>query len=337
MSSLPPLEDPVAYVVVGPNDQRGPYTLELLVSEVAAGRLADTTPVWWPGLADWTTLGVHPETAVLIETRRNMAAPAPEWAQPAPAPAPAPAPTPAAYAAPAPAAETFAAPAPAPVEPAQVEVVEIVETIAVAELVADDGTVVTEIVDVTDFLAEDGSVVAEILDVTEIVEIDPQTLADYEALVARSSQRANLHEQMELADESLVLAVITAAGEFGFGLDDRTDLERSHELRFGEASGDLLEIELGRVAAQRPEDVRFAHVPLTVSYRSGTYQGEADPGDGSHGAVTISADEWTGQSASAASLFLDLHTYFDEDLSVDFAAVQRDLGATIAVVRGKLS
>ena len=85
MSSLPPLEDPVAYVVVGPNDQRGPYTLELLVSEVAAGRLADTTPVWWPGLADWTTLGVHPETAVLIETRRNMAAPAPEWAQPAPA------------------------------------------------------------------------------------------------------------------------------------------------------------------------------------------------------------------------------------------------------------
>ena len=196
---------------------------------------------------------------------------------------------------------------------------------------------VTEIVDVTDFLAEDGSVVAEIVDVTEIIEVDPQTLADYEALVARSSQRASLHDRVESADESLVLAVIEAAVGLGFGLDDRTDLERGHELRFGEVGGDLLEIELGRVTAQSPEDVRFAHVPLMVSYRSGSFQGEADPGDGSHGAVTITSDEWTGQSASTTSLFLDLQSYFSEDLFVDAAAVQRDLGATIAVVRGKLS
>jgi hypothetical protein len=216
-------------------------------------------------------------------------------------------------------------------------VVEVVETIAIAELVADDGTVVTEIVDVTDFLAEDGSVVAEIVDVTEIIDVDPQTRADYEALVARSSKRASLHDRIDSADESLVLAVIEAATDLGFGLDDRTDLERGHELRFGEVGGDLLEIELGRVAAQSPEDVRFAHVPLMVSYRSGSYQGEADLGDGTHGAVTVSADEWTGQAASTTSLFLDLHTYFSEELLVDSAAVRRDLGATIAVVRGKLS
>jgi len=216
-------------------------------------------------------------------------------------------------------------------------VVEIVETVAVAELVAEDGIVITEIVDVTDFLAEDGTVLAEIVDVAQVITLDPQTLADYEALVARSSQRASLHERVQAVDESLVLAVIEAAGELGFGLDDRVDLERGHELRFGEAGGDLLQIELGRVNPDRPEDVRFAHVPLMVSYRSGSFEGEADLGDGTHGAVTISADQWTGQSASATSLFLDLNTYFNDDLTMNESEIRRDLGAVIAVVRGKLS
>ena len=52
MTDLPPLEEPQAYVVVGPDDQRGPYTMELLIGEVLAGRLSDATPVWWPGLSD---------------------------------------------------------------------------------------------------------------------------------------------------------------------------------------------------------------------------------------------------------------------------------------------
>ncbi|MEX0767178.1 MAG: hypothetical protein WD029_01735, partial [Microthrixaceae bacterium] len=136
--------------------------------------------------------------------------------------------------------------------------------------------------------------IAEIVDVTEVVEVDQQTLAVFEALVVRSSQRASLHDRVQTVDESLVLAVIEAAGELGFGLDDRVDLERGHELRFGEVGGDLLQIELGRVNPDRPEDIRYAHVPLMVSYRSGSFEGQADPGDGTHGAVTVSADEWTG-------------------------------------------
>jgi hypothetical protein len=84
MTDLPPLDQPQAYVVVGPNDQRGPYTLELLIGEVLAGRLHDATPVWWPGLAEWTTMGGHPGVAAELARRRAGYA-APE----APAPAPA--------------------------------------------------------------------------------------------------------------------------------------------------------------------------------------------------------------------------------------------------------
>ncbi len=90
MSDLPPLDQPQAYVVVGPNDQRGPYTLELLIGEVLAGRLRDETPVWWPGLAEWTTLAAHPGVAAELGRRRagyadpQAFAPAPEPQQPAP-------------------------------------------------------------------------------------------------------------------------------------------------------------------------------------------------------------------------------------------------------------
>jgi len=71
MTDLPSLDQPQAYVVVGPDDQRGPYTLELLVSEVVAGRLHDATPVWWPGLADWTTMTGHAGLAAEIQRRRS--------------------------------------------------------------------------------------------------------------------------------------------------------------------------------------------------------------------------------------------------------------------------
>lgn len=83
MSELPPLEEPQAYVVVGPDDQRGPYTMELLIGEVLAGRLSDATPVWWPGLADWTTMGGHPSLAAEIQRRRTATTDtAPGWVDP---------------------------------------------------------------------------------------------------------------------------------------------------------------------------------------------------------------------------------------------------------------
>jgi hypothetical protein len=90
MTDLPPLDQPQAYVVVGPNDQRGPYTLELLIGEVLAGRLHEATPVWWPGLAEWTTMNAHPGVAAELARRRAAYADPQAYAAPAPAPAPAP-------------------------------------------------------------------------------------------------------------------------------------------------------------------------------------------------------------------------------------------------------
>lgn len=88
MTDLPALEVPQCYVVVGPDDQRGPYTMELLVAEVAAGRLDDNTPVWWPGLADWTTMAAHAGVAAEVARRRSPAEPAPMAFAPPAAPPP---------------------------------------------------------------------------------------------------------------------------------------------------------------------------------------------------------------------------------------------------------
>ena len=88
MSDLPSLDQPQAYVVVGPDDQRGPYTLDLLIGEVVAGRLHDATPVWWPGLADWTTMTGHPGLAAEIQRRRSPAPPASAFTPPAAPPPP---------------------------------------------------------------------------------------------------------------------------------------------------------------------------------------------------------------------------------------------------------
>ena len=408
MSDLPPLDQAQAYVVVGPNDQRGPYTMELLIDEVVAGRLSDTTPVWWPALTDWTTLSAHPGVAGEIARRRSAAAPAPEWAAPTPAP-PAPAayaqpepqqPQPQAYAQPEPAptvyepspapqpeASPYAAPvaeataasvadpfassataeqaspyASAPVaEPVSAdafaaEVVEIVEVtdvvdadgvvvaevtdvVDVVEIVDADGVVVAEVVDimeVTDVVDADGEVIAEVVEASETVVVAPEALASYTALVGRSSQRADAQSRIDNVDEALVVAVIDTAMGLGFDLDDRVDVDRGHELRFGEAGGDLLVISLGRVASMRPEDILDDHVPVTVSYRSGSYEGAIEPGEGTHGAVRVVADEWTGQATSSVSLFLALRDYVGADLTIDESAVVRDLGATIAVVRSRL-
>ncbi len=103
MSDLPPLDQPQAYIVVGPNDQRGPYTLDLLIGEVVAGRLHDATPIWWPGLGEWTTMNANP--GVAAEVARRRATPV--------APAPVAAPV-----EPTPATESYSQPAPAQPEPA---------------------------------------------------------------------------------------------------------------------------------------------------------------------------------------------------------------------------
>ncbi|MFN7149929.1 MAG: DUF4339 domain-containing protein, partial [Microthrixaceae bacterium] len=177
MSELPPLDQPQAHVVVGPNDQRGPYTLELLITEVLAGRLSEETPVWWPGLNDWTTMGAHPGVAGEL-TRRRAAAAAPAWAEPAADPYGAPATS---YAAPG--SEQYAAPAEAQpsYEAAQ----------PTASPAAPFGT------SAESAPSDEEPVDAEIIEVVEVVEVDPEHVEVFTALVARSSVRAQLQQQVE--------------------------------------------------------------------------------------------------------------------------------------------
>ncbi len=315
MSDLPPLDQPQAHVVVGPNDQRGPYALELLISEVIAGRLSDETPVWWPGLPDWTTMGSHPGVAAELQRRRAPApAPAPGWADPTPEPVEAQP----AYAAPVGAApaDPFAAPT------AREDDIE-------DAVVVEDAIVVTDTV-----VVEDGQVVAESITVSAV---EPHHAEAYSGLVARSAARAQVRERVQVVDESIVSTVISAAADRGFELSERADVDRGHELRFDAASGDLLVISLGRVAANSVDDIRGEQLPVTVSYRSGAYEGGADAGTGAHGEVRIVSDEWTGQATSTVSLFLGVGDYFSESLELDEDGLALDVVATIATVQQRLT
>ena len=317
MSDLPPLDQPQAHVVVGPNDQRGPYALELLISEVIVGRLSDETPVWWPGLPDWTTMGSHPGVAAELQRRRAPApAPAPGWADPAPQPAPAEAQP--AYGAQQPVGTTSADPFSASSAEDDIEDAVVVE----------DAIVVTDTV-----VVEDGQIVGE----TVSVGVEPHHAEAFSGLVARSAARAQVREAVDAVDESIVDTVISAAADRGFALSERADVDHGHELRFDAASGDLLVISLGRVAATRIEDIRGEHLPLTVSYRSGAYEGGADTGTGAHGEVRIVSDEWTGQATSTVSLFLGVGDYFSESLELDEDGLALDVVATIATVQHRLT
>lgn len=322
MSELPPLDQSQAYVVVGPNDQRGPYTMELLISEVIAGRLSEATPVWWPGLADWTTMGGHPGVVDELARRRAATAPAaPGWADPSAAAAADP------YAAAA-AADPFSPPQPEPQPDAapQPEPQPLAEP--VAEPVAEMGESPVEDVEIVD---------AEVIEVDEVVIADPAQLEVFTALVARSAVRADLQARIDGVNEQLIGAVAAAVVDHGFTFSERVDVDRGAELRFDGSDGDLVMVSLGKATATRPEDLRDDHVPVTLSYRSGARVATADPGAGGHGDVVVASDEWTGQSTSSVSLFLGLGDCLDEHLTVDGPAVVRDIGATVAVLRSRLA
>jgi hypothetical protein len=315
--------------------------MELLISEVIAGRLSEATPVWWPGLADWTTMGGHPGVVDELARRRAATAPAaPGWADPSAAADPYAAPAAAdPYAAPAadpyaaPAADPYAAaaaadPFSAPQPEPQPDATPEPEAQPVAEPVAGTG----------DSQVEDAEIVdAEVIEVDEVVVADPAQHEVFTALVARSAVRADVQARIDGVNEQLIGAVAAAVVDHGFTFSERVDVDRGAELRFDGSDGDLVMVSLGKATASRPEDLRDDHVPVTLSYRSGARVATADPGAGGHGDVVVAADEWTGQSTSSVSLFLGLGDYLDEHLTVDGPAVVRDIGATVAVLRSRLA
>jgi hypothetical protein len=370
MSDLPPLDQPQAYVVVGPNDQRGPYHLELLIGEVLAGRLYDTTPVWWPGLAEWTTMSGHPALAAEIARRRAGYADPQAFAPPAQSQAPAPgqyqqaqgyydtaAPghatvpvsgqdySPDMYAGQSVAANPAVDPTPAE-EPAQ-------PAAAVTETPQAGDVQPAEAVGETQLLGEHvpvevaGGEDADVPGAAEVIapdEVEPPASggpddsqrAAFDQLVARSGDRAGAVALVDAADAAFAEAALAAVSSAGLSVTDRTDGPDTHEVRCSGDEGEQLTVTLGRVAGQDVASARSSHVPLEVRCTNTSYGGGVETGTGAHGEVVVVADEWSGQATSGVALLLGVADYLDDAGAVDSAALARDVDAVIAVVRHRL-
>jgi hypothetical protein len=194
--------------------------------------------------------------------------------------------------------------------------------------------------DVVDADVVDADVVdAEVIDVdAAVVEVDDgEHRAVFAALVARSRAVAERRGAVAATDEALVDAVVAGVGRHGFTLAERTDTDRGHELRFDGGGDDLVIVSLGSPSATRPEDLADDHVPIVVSYRTGTAGQRSSTGTGEHGEVVVSADEWTGQATAGVELFLGLGDYLGGSDGLDGDAVARDVAAAVAVVRDQLA
>jgi hypothetical protein len=351
MSDLPSLEEPVAYVVVGPDDQRGPYTMELLIGEVLAGRLDDGTPIWWPGLADWTTIGGHPGLAAELHWRRSSAqAAAPGWADgatsiQAPEPvyeAPEPvyeAPEPV-YEAPEPVYE-----APEPVYEAPEPVYEAPEPAAPDAFVVEDGSETTpswpesrpvEPLAATPFDTGSGPVID--VQATDGSDGHPGVHTfqreAFEDLVRRSSTRIGAVRSMPDVQRDFMRATVEAVTAQGFSELSRESSEGVNELRFRGQDDLQLVVTVGDFAGVGIEELEDTVLPLGVSL--GPAPGSRAGGLGSHGDVVVVSDEWSGRSTAAVSLLLGLGDYVSSGLAVDHGAVARDIGATVSVVQERL-
>ncbi|MGI9579376.1 MAG: DUF4339 domain-containing protein [Microthrixaceae bacterium] len=383
MTDLPALDQPQAYVVVGPDDQRGPYTLELLVTEVVDGRLNDNTPVWWPGLADWTTMTDHGGIAAEIARRRNPS-PAPEPAAfEAPAPVPPPpgpdsggfavdpaqtqdystggyAEEPSPYAQPEPASPAYGADEVTQVAGEPVAYDAPAEVAATAAAVGDaaatdpnasqagvfgvgggpagtEDAIEVPAVEVTpaDFVAVDqGETGYRAAGAAE--GLDPIHGMAFAELIRRSRARADAAAIVESIDVAITDAVSGAAIALGMEAVSRDDLGDRHELNYRTADGTTATVTVGRVTGHAMA-VRDGHVDLDVSVTSTTYGGGVDAGTGEHGEITVRAAEYGGASIASVSLMLPLSDYVSEEVVADSDALRRDIEATVASVRARLS
>ena len=363
MSELPPLEEPQAYVVVGPDDQRGPYTMELLIGEVLAGRLSDATPVWWPGLADWTTMGGHPGLAAEIHRRRTATGGnAPGWVDPSSTSA-APQPTyeqhPYQQATPygqesygqesygqesygqGYAEQGYADTGYATPEPAQPGTFgdqanafgtherEAPQTFGTGGGEPHGGTLID--VDSTGAV----SWVSDAGDAGGPASHDEHDRA-FDDLVARSSSRAQRVGRVQAAQDELLRAVNDAVTSQGFRPAGHETPEGRNQLRFEGERGTELVVSLGRFDQVGEDEVRTAEVPFEVSMRSSSQGGGIDRRAGQHGEVVVVADEWSGQSTATVSLVLGLEDYFGAGLTLDRGAVERDVSAAVTAVRRRM-
>lgn len=370
MTDLPPLEEPQAYVVVGPDDQRGPYTLELLVGEVLAGRLSDATPVWWPGLADWTTMAGHRSLADEIQRRRSAtSATAPGWSDPSATPS-APQPTyeqptydqtgygQSSYDQPGQSQPSYgqqaAQPEPQqqPYQPQSYEqtpdeqpsyeqqsqqvvydqagAVAPAPEFAEPESFGDPGGTLIDVDSAGAVAWVSGS------DAAPVQQVRGDGGAAFSDLVTRSAARAGETARVAAAEERFLGAVVDGAATHDFVVNGRDVVDGNTELRFDGTRDTHLVLTVGRFASLSAAEVSSAVVPLTVVVRTSSHGSLVDTPTGAHGEVVVVADEWSGQTSSTVSLVLGLEDYFGDDLALDHDAVVRDIGAAVAAVGDRL-
>lgn len=365
MSDLPPLDQPQAYVVIGPDDQRGPYTMELLVSEVVAGRLDENTPVWWPGLADWTTMSAHPGVAAEVARRRGAPAqPAPMAFAPPTAPPP-PQQQPSEGMSPSVGQEPAGAEPQAdepqvhqphvaqpyvdqsqvgPPQADQPDLGQLQQSESqtyqeqrtepfTGESTPEDAIEVPA-VDVTaaDFEAADEPPEQDGFRAAGAGEgIDPTYADAFSDLIRRSRARADAASIIQNVDSALVDAVDSAARDEGFEGTARSDAGELHDLSYVSPEGVSLLVHLGKVHG-RDLAAGDAEVPLSVSVSASSYSGELDSGTGRHGEVVVVAVE-SGTGASAVvELILGLADYVDASYEVDVESLERDARSVIATL-----
>lgn len=317
MSALPPLDQPVAWVVVHGHEQVGPYALDVLIDEVIAERLADTTPVWWPPLGDWTTIRNSSELVGEIERRRRTDAPG--WAPVVTGDAEVEGSGP---------EYPGAGVADATVTEPEVEVIDFE---------------VLELEPTTDPDSDDDE--AGIVDavITSPIVTTRRTDTVLVALVDRSRSIAERLEAISEADDLFVSTMVTVGDAHGLSFSDHHSGPDEHRINLRDQSGDReLTVLLGRVPTGVHDVTVDPVLPLSMvlSVRglvpSATMPDTGRDTTDEHGSIVIAVDERSGRLTGRIALFLATPDYVDDTLTVDVDRLYRDLERVVAALDASL-
>lgn len=322
MDGLPPLDEPIAWVVVHGHERVGPYSLELLIDEVVAGRLAGTTPVWWPPLADWTTIMADEELAGEIERRRM--ADAPGWAPMSLAGGP------------------VSPSQPDPTAGSEGSVHDPNGEYATYQTSRPEAVVAVEIVEaeVVDFdvdpesFDDDQEIIDAIITVPSVSPERPNTV--FLDLLDRSARLAQRVRAVASVDEAFVSEMVSVGELHGMGFADHHSGTDEHRIHLRDVSGDReLTVLLGRVApgsfAATPESV----IPLSAVMsarglaRSGLVATSTPQPSEQDTSVAVVFDDRSGRTTASVSLFLGVSDYVDQGLAVDSPRLRQDLDSII--------
>lgn len=329
MDDLPPLDEPIAWVVVREHERVGPYTLNLLIEEVLADRLSPTTPVWWPPLVDWTTISGFAPLWAEIHARRNSDAPG--WAPPAVS---------AGVFLP---LDTNSGPDGEQRSTHVLDVADVVDVEVIeAELIEPEPDV--------DDPQDEGHT-----DIVEAIIMDspmhPEN-TDFIDLVGRSAGVADRLAAIATVDDAFVSTMVAVGDHHGLSFADHHSGVDEHRINLRDVSGDReLTILLGRVGTGRADVTVNPVVTLSMLLSTRNLARPSDPTDplaesggeyvfesaesnraDGHGHIDVSFDDRSGRTTANVALFLGVPDYVDDHLVVDPYRLRTDLDAVVVAL-----